>query len=346
MASFSEYGGVAPEWAALIATQPESDFSQDLSARELRCLTNNQREEAARRYIQTIVQDDVSFQDFSCEVSDGSRIPLRVYKPKSGPVGESLPLYVWYHGGGFLFGSLASEDAFCFSIVRALKTIVVNNRSGRCRRMMHTQDSSGFSIISIRLGGDSQRIILAGASAGALLAVGVTLRSREGVSYQNSGRQIITDIFVNQQQQPRIRALILDIPVLCHTANFPHELISAGRSSYYENKDAPILPASRMKLFEDLLGKNALEDPEYNLLLKVDDDLKGLPPTHFHIAGRDILRDQAFLFMQKLDRNRIPTSMNVYPGLPHGFRRYRDLKATQQWFKDHVAAAEKLLEAV
>lgn len=54
MASFSEYGGVAPEWAALIATQPESDFSQDLSARELRCLTNNQREEAARRYIQTI----------------------------------------------------------------------------------------------------------------------------------------------------------------------------------------------------------------------------------------------------------------------------------------------------
>lgn len=257
------------------------------------------------------MQDDVSFQDFSCEVSDGSRIPLRVYKPKSGPVGESLPLYVWYHGGGFLFGSLASEDAFCFSIVRALKTIVVNV----CYR--HTPESQWpvqandayaglqwvFDNIDT-LGGDSQRIILAGASAGALLAVGVTLRSREGVSYQNSGRQIITDIFVNQQQQPRIRALILDIPVLCHTANFPHELISAGRSSYYENKDAPILPASRMKLFEDLLGKNALEDPEYNLLLKVDDDLKGLPPTHFHIAGRDILRDQAFLFMQKLDRNR------------------------------------------
>lgn len=105
-----------------------------------------------------------------------------------------------------------------------------------------------------------------------------------------------------QHGKNRICGQILDIPVLSHSANFPVDLILPGKGSYEENRFAPLLPIARLDLFESLLGEEAKKDRFYNLLLEPDKNLRDSPPTHFHIAGRDILRDQSFLFMAKLQR--------------------------------------------
>lgn len=107
---------------------------------------------------------------------------------------------------------------------------------------------------------------------------------------------------INQHGKNRVQGQILDIPVLSHSANFPVDLIAPGKGSYEENRFAPILPITTLDLFESLLGENAKTDRLYNILLEEDEHLKGSPTTHFHIAGRDILRDQSFLFMSKLQR--------------------------------------------
>src|ERR1041385_6871491 len=48
----------------------------------------------------------------------GGPIPIRTYRPSAG---RALPIVVFFHGGGFTMGSLASHDRLCRSLA---------NRSG------------------------------------------------------------------------------------------------------------------------------------------------------------------------------------------------------------------------
>jgi hypothetical protein len=64
---------------------------------------------------------DVQNSDF---VTDGVTIPIRIYHPKNsaGPA----PAAVYYHGGGWIIGSIEEDDIFCRMIVRDLGHVVVS----------------------------------------------------------------------------------------------------------------------------------------------------------------------------------------------------------------------------
>src|SRR2546425_3785709 len=48
-------------------------------------------------------------QDFSIPVQDGQKIAARLYAPSA----EKLPVLLYFHGGGFTIGSIASHDVLC-----------------------------------------------------------------------------------------------------------------------------------------------------------------------------------------------------------------------------------------
>jgi acetyl esterase/lipase len=107
---------------------------------------------------------------------------------------------------------------------------------------------------------------------------------------------------VIQHGKGRIKGLILDLPHVVHTDAFPKELIATGKLSYDENADAPILPLSTIKFFNELLDVKDTKDRYYSVLLAPDEDLAEFPSTHFLVAGRDPLRDEALLFEEKIRR--------------------------------------------
>lgn len=107
---------------------------------------------------------------------------------------------------------------------------------------------------------------------------------------------------IKKRGKSRIKGLVLDIPHVCHTDAFPIELMAPGKGSYEENVDAPILPSSRIKFFNELLEVRDPGDRYHSILLAPEADLAGFPATHFLVAGRDPLRDQALLFEEKLKR--------------------------------------------
>ncbi|KAK5347937.1 hypothetical protein LTR06_010854 [Exophiala xenobiotica] len=90
------------------------------------------------------------------QTSDGARLELQIYTPKSLPPGpRQLPLFLVTHGGGWVVGGHGSEEG----LTRLCK-------------------AHGKSI-----GINTERIIVGGTSAGGNLAVGLALRSRdEGIT--------------------------------------------------------------------------------------------------------------------------------------------------------------------
>jgi versiconal hemiacetal acetate esterase len=52
-------------------------------------------------------------------------VPVRIYKPQ-GHEGKKLPIGVYYHGGGYVLGSLDSEDGWCRYIAKNTPCVIVS----------------------------------------------------------------------------------------------------------------------------------------------------------------------------------------------------------------------------
>lgn len=126
-------------------------------------------------------------QDYTT-LSDGHKLPLRVYRKISLAGAADLqkrPVYIWYHGGGFLFGSLDAEDGHCFSVARTLDIVVVHvyyRHTPEYQWPCQADDAiTGLKWVYDNmdlLNGDESKVIVAGRSAGGMLAAGVVLRDR------------------------------------------------------------------------------------------------------------------------------------------------------------------------
>ncbi|KAL4907910.1 hypothetical protein BDW74DRAFT_166498 [Aspergillus multicolor] len=339
---FSEYTGPSDEWIALECNLPTD--VPDLNPNQLKDTVNKGREEvAAREMIEQGLSAKVTLRDHSIPTRDGSTLEARSYRPKDVSPSQPLPIYIHLHGGGFLFGTLASEDATCARIVTSLAEqntpIVVVNVNYR-----HTPEhiyptawndaEDAFHWVHEHLseiGGDGQRLVLGGISAGAWLTASTTLAQAIGINKDLAAR-------------PKIRGQVLMIPPLTHPDCYAPQMAqirAPSVSSYVQNRDAPVLPFARMQLFTALLkvqgGKEVEGDLRLNPGNAKGEDVRGLPPATFGVAGMDVLRDEGLLFAKLLAENGVPTQTNVFKGVPHGFRRYGDrLTVNKKW--DEVIA--------
>ncbi|KAF4555241.1 Alpha/beta hydrolase fold-containing protein 6 [Elsinoe fawcettii] len=326
MCDFSVYGGSSEEWRMIEETLPPAPANDDILT--LQKATNDGREMVARHEMQDFRRLVVT-EDFVIAARDGYEIRARSYKPIALAGSQSLPLYLHLHGGGFVFGTLDSEDAICSRIALASLVIVLNV----CYRHSpqhkwptawnDAEDSFEWLHANIsRLGGSPTQVIVGGISAGAWLTASLVL----GQQLKRVAAHL-----------PKIVGQILMIPCLVHERCYQPQLerlTDPAQSSYKENEFAPILPLSRSRTFLELLD---VKDPdERDLKLNPGNasatQVKSLPPTVFGIAGLDILRDEGLLYAQRLTEAGVPTDINLFRGVPHGFRRFGDkLTASRRW---------------
>ncbi|KAI9046037.1 putative lipase/esterase [Aspergillus affinis] len=333
MADFSQYTGPSEEWLALEATLPAlPDFA---SLEALKAEANAGREAiAAKALVAEGLQSQVAFRDYSIPARDGTALEARTYRPASLPSSQPLPVYIHLHGGGFLMGTLASEDAICsrivFGLVAESTPVVVVNVNYR-----HTPEhkypipwndvEDAFHWVHdylVEIGGDGDQVVVGGISAGANLTASLVLAQNMGTDEALAKR-------------PKIKGQVLMIPVLvtrnCYAKHLAR-LKDPQVSSYVQNEHAPILPVTRVDFFTGLLGSPEVDtDPRLNPGNATAKQVQGLPPTTFGIAGRDPLRDEGLLYAMLLSENGVPTDVNVFTGLPHGFRRHGTLSESKRW---------------
>lgn len=309
---FSQYGGPSEEWLAVEATlQP---IPPTLSAIEKRDATNAFREASSKRVMEKLA-DKIELIDVSIPARDGFALEGRLYWPKVLPKDARSALYLHLHGGGYLYGTLASEDSVCSEI--AINTtaksldkggVVVLNLNyrhtpdyGYPTAWNDTQDAFVWihQVAVPKFGIDPARIVVGGISAGAHLTASVVLEQHLGRLDNLSDKKL-----------PPIAGQVLMIPtvaIMDCSAQLMSKMASPEVTSLVENKDAPLLSLATMRFFIDLLvqssGDGFVPDPndlKLNPGNATVDQVRGLPPSTFGICGLDPLRDEGILFADLL----------------------------------------------
>src|SRR5438309_822181 len=141
------------------------------------------------------------------------------------------------------------------------------------------------------LGGDPDRLVVIGDSAGGNLATAVALMARD-------------------RGGPKISQQVLLYPATNHSFDTP---------SYQENADGYMLTRESCRWFwanylnSDEDGRNPYASP-----LQAD-DLAGLPPAFIVTCEYDPLRDEGEAYGERLRAAGVPARVSRYDGMIHGF---------------------------
>ena len=221
-------------------------------------------------------------------------IAARLYRPRSG----TLPLLVYFHGGGWVVGSVAVSDPFCRAVANASGCAVVSveyRLAPEDRYPAAADDAYAATRWSADhasdLGIDPSRIAVGGSSAGGNLAAVVALMARE-------------------RGTPRLAFQLLHVPVTDHDFERP---------SYRANGSGFGLTSRGMRWFWDhYVPDPKLRDEPYASPLRAK-DLSGLPPAHVVTAEFDPLKDEGKAYAARLREAGVATTYVEYPGMVHGF---------------------------
>lgn len=295
MSDFSRFGGASNEWLEVQKTLPTT--TPDISIEKLKAATNQTRETAAAQEFEKFASQ-LSTRDHRIPTRDGAFVEARTYRSRTIDPASRLPIFLHFHGGGFLFGTRDSEDGTCARLATSVAIIVLNVNYRHTPEFTYPtawQDAEDAVLWAFaeaeKLLGDPERIFIGGISAGGYLSASLTMQQA-----------------LRKESKALIKGQILLIPNLIHTDCY--DLYRAKMkdhriSSLEENKDAPILSKERIKLFMDLLAvKNP--DPQDKVLNPGNataDEVRELPPTFIVVAGLDPLRDEALLYGKLLAEN-------------------------------------------
>ncbi|KAH9941749.1 Alpha/Beta hydrolase protein [Epithele typhae] len=268
----------------------------------------------------------------SVTVEEGS-ILVRTYRPMD-PLDAKLPLVVWTHGGGLVFGNLDSSDGVCRVLAHDLKLSVVNVEYRLAPEFPHPipLDDSYTALKwavknSDALAADlSKGVIVGGTSAGAYLAAAMAQRALADPFFAAHGT--------------KVSGQVLQIPMLCHPDALPE---SANLTSYEQNAEAPMLSTNTMReIYGGWTVPGNPSDPELSPLLRPS--LEGLAPVYMQVTGLDPLRDTGLVYAERLREANVPLKLDLYPGAPHGFHvAFSQTKLAQRWARERMEGVRWLL---
>ena len=222
-------------------------------------------------------------------------IPIRLYYPDAeGP----LPLVVFYHGGGWVTGSLETHDVICRRVAQEAGVLLaaVDYRLAPWHRfpvpVEDCYDATCWLVDqATSLGARHDCTIVMGDSAGGNIATVVCLMARD-------------------LQGPAIARQVLIYPAVDGTRSYP---------SHQRYPDAPLLPKVSMDFFVDCYARHEtdLRAPYFSPLLAAD--VSQLPPALILTAEYDPLHDEAVAYAEKLQKAGVAVKYTDYPGMIHAF---------------------------
>jgi acetyl esterase len=242
-------------------------------------------------------------------------IPVRIFASRTTP---SLPVLVYFHGGGWVLGDLDTHDGTCRTLAKQIDGIVVSvdYRLAPEHKFPVALDdcyaaATWVAENAAAIGADPRRVAVGGDSAGGNLTACVALRARD-------------------EGKPRLVHQLLVYPVT--DASF-------DTVSYRDNAEGYFLTRADMQWFWNhyLRGTEDASNPYASPLRSTD--LRGLPSATVITAEFDPLRDEGEAYAKKLKDAGVPVDVKRYDGVIHGFFSMGDVLAKGKVAMAHATEA-------
>ncbi len=224
------------------------------------------------------------------------RLRVRIYRPASA-VARLLPAILYFHGGGWVMGSLEGYDLVCryFCARSGCAVIAVDYRLAPEHKFPAAIDDAvaayrWLASGAVGVGIDPARIVVAGDSAGGNVAAAAARLLRD------------------EPRPPCLQWLI-----------FPNTDLGFATASYASLGDGFLLTRAAMEWFRGhyLGDPSQIDDPRASPLRA--DDLSRLPPALVYTAGFDPLRDEGHAYADRLSAAGVKTIHREFDSLIHGF---------------------------
>lgn len=224
-------------------------------------------------------------------------IPIRIYTPVAAAA-EALPTLIFFHGGGWVIGSVETHDGLCRMIANesACRVISVEYRLSPESKFPGPVDDAFAAVTWIEanasaLGVDANRLAVGGDSAGGALAAVVAQMAKE-------------------KGKPKIAFQMLFFPVT---------QIGEDTVSMREFAEGYFLETATLKWFYDnyLPAGADKNDPHISPLSAKD--FHGLPPAYIMLAGFDPLHDEGLAYADKLRAAGVPVTVSDHADMVHDF---------------------------
>jgi acetyl esterase len=227
----------------------------------------------------------------------GGDIPARLYSPIAAG-SEPQPTLIFFHGGGFVIGSIDTHDGLCrmFANLSGCSVISVEYRLAPEHKFPAAVEdafaaASWVETNAAQLGVDANRLAVGGDSAGGTLAAVVSQMARDKGTPNLAFQMLL----------------------------FPATDISADTNSRRAFATDYFLDARDIDwFFRHYLGAEAdRADPKASPLLA--ENFAGLPPAYVMVAEFDPLHDEGVAYAEKLRAAGVAVTLDDRPAMVHDF---------------------------
>ncbi len=231
-------------------------------------------------------------EDFHIPARDGCALPARLYAPSA----ERLPVLLYFHGGGFTIGSIATHDGLCraLSALAGCAVVSLGYRLAPEHRFpvavhdaqdaMHWLAAQGYT-----LGLDGSRLAVGGDSAGGTLAAVCALLARGA-----------------------------GLPLALQLLIYPGCTAHADTPSHQKYAHGLVLEAAQVEwFFGHYISVAERDDWRFAPLNAPEHD--GLAPAWIGLAELDPLVDEGVLYADTLRHAGVAVDLEIYRGVTHEF---------------------------
>ena len=257
-------------------------------------------------------------EDFTLPARDGHALPARLYAPSRAV----LPVLLFFHGGGFTVGSVATHDTLCrvLSQKSGCAVISLDYRLAPAHKFPTASNDAWDALQFVakqagELGLDGTRIAVGGDSAGGTLAAVCAILARDA-------------------------GLPLALQMLFYPGTTSHQ----DTASHRRFAAGPLLDEPLITWFFAQYLNPPAEREDWRFAPLNAEDVDGVAPAWIGLAECDPVVDEGIAYADKLRAAGVAVDLEIYRGVIHEFVKMG--RAIPEALQAHADAARALKEAL
>jgi acetyl esterase len=255
-------------------------------------------------------------EDFGIPARDGHALPARLYAPSS----EVLPVLLYFHGGGFTIGSIATHDILCrqLSHLAGCAVVSVDYRLAPEHKFPTAAHDAEDALRWLAthangLGLDSERLAVGGDSAGGTLAAVCAVLARDA-------------------------GLPLALQLLFYPGCSAHQ----DTPSHRQFARGFVLEEREINWFFSRYVRGPADRDDWRFAPLNAPDVDGVAPAWVGLAECDPLVDEGVMYADKLRAAGVAVDLEIYRGVTHEFIKMgRIIPEARQAHADAAAALRR-----